>query len=364
MQQPPSFDTWTSGFLLAAATGIFLFLLLVSTKKKTNTPIAIIVLAFSLILVQYVLFWTGYQQHYPYFILVPQVCYYLIGPLLYVYYLNLYQKKNHKFYSIHFVVAFLAFVPNLFLWLKYLGLFSGKIPLLIIVTNPWFIVTHLLIYVALIGLLVYKTSYSSSAYSQLRTRWARYLLLLFTLFTAAFISYYILVQFPFFNSQWDYMISITMSVSIYSIGYFIFKEPSIFNGELHTGLFLPKKSKEPIEVLELETIYKDVTFLMQNEKPFTDNELRLAHLAERLNVSIHLLSKVINEKAEKNFNQFVNEYRLEEAERMLLNGDETPIKSIYFYVGFNNKATFYTAFKKKYQCTPSQYRNLHLGVKA
>ncbi|MCW8980513.1 MAG: helix-turn-helix domain-containing protein, partial [Altibacter sp.] len=44
------------------------------------------------------------------------------------------------------------------------------------------------------------------------------------------------------------------------------------------------------------------------------------------------------------------------AERLLRNESDQYVKSIYFDVGFNNKATFYKAFKKKHQCTPSQYK--------
>jgi len=85
----PSFDTWTSGFLFAVVMGLFLFGILLSNRNKKNLPIAYLILAFSLILFQYVLYWTHYQKIIPYFVILPPVGYFSTGPLLYWYFLNL-----------------------------------------------------------------------------------------------------------------------------------------------------------------------------------------------------------------------------------------------------------------------------------
>jgi len=50
----PSFDTWTSGFLFAVVMGVFLFVILITSRNKKNYPIAFFVLSFSVILFQYV----------------------------------------------------------------------------------------------------------------------------------------------------------------------------------------------------------------------------------------------------------------------------------------------------------------------
>ena len=75
MQVTPSFDSWTSMFLLAVPMGLFLFLSIVFTKDKKNLPIGFLMLAFSLILFQYVLYWTRYEVVFPYLQLLPHVCY-------------------------------------------------------------------------------------------------------------------------------------------------------------------------------------------------------------------------------------------------------------------------------------------------
>ena len=185
---------------------------------------------------------------------------------------------------------------------------------------------------------------------------------MFSVFSISYISYYILVKFPFFNSHWDYAISFSMSISIYAIGYMVYKEPSIFNGELLSKLFLKETNSQELTSATKDEFYDRLLTYIKENKPYLDNNLRLVHLADKTGFSTHILSKLINEKAHKNFNQFINEYRLEEARKLLIEDDSISIKTIYFDVGFNNKATFNNAFKNKYKCTPSEYKKRHMIV--
>ena len=352
-----SLDTWTSIFLLAVAMGVFLFFVLITSKSRKNRPIAFLVLAFSIILFQYVLYWTKYQIQFPYLNAFPPVCYYLTGPLLYLYFLNLYRKTVRFRYILHFFPAFLLLIPNLIIWLNYTELIRVKVPFLFLVQGHWFIVGHMTLYVLLIILLINKNRAITGEYTRVRRRWATVLICLYTLFVLAYVSYYVLVNFSFFSDEWDYMISIMMSISIYAIGYFIIRQPQVFDGEFYANLFLPvKNKKESFETSMLNEFYDYLTNYMEKEKPYIDNELRLVHLADKVGFSTHLLSKIINEKSGKNFNSFINEYRLSEAEKMLKSEENYNIKSIYFDVGFNNKVTFYNAFKNKHNCTPSEYK--------
>ena len=358
MQPSPSLDTWTSCFLLAVAMGVFLSVILFSGKNKKNYPIAFLVLVFCIILFQYVLYWTRFETEFPYLILVPPLCYYASGPLLYLYFLRLYNKEIQFNYALHFTPAALLLIPSLFLWMKIAGLYSGDIVLLWLAQQHWFITAHMGLYSILMFSLIFKNNRLPTEYAKLRHRWSKILAVLYALFLLSYASYYALVGFPFFNDQWDYAISFMMSFSIYTIGYFSFKQPQVFNGELYAHLFLPiENKKETFEDTALNELYKNLTNYMEQEKPYIDNELRLVHLADQLNFSTHLLSKVINKKSGKNFNKFVNEYRLVEAERLLTETNSTSIKSVYFDVGFNSKAAFYSAFKKKHNCTPSEYRS-------
>ena len=87
-------------------------------------------------------------------------------------------------------------------------------------------------------------------------------------------------------------------------------------------------------------------------------ELTLAQLSKQTNIPSHYLSQVINEKMRCNFLDFINKYRVKEAQAKLANRkfDHYTIIAIAFEAGFYSKTTFYSAFKKFADTTPSSYR--------
>jgi AraC-like DNA-binding protein len=97
--------------------------------------------------------------------------------------------------------------------------------------------------------------------------------------------------------------------------------------------------------------------LMINDKIFLDNEISLATVAEKLNISIHDTSYLINEVTGDNFYNFINKYRVEEAKKLLTSdkSDKLNMLGIAFESGFNSKTTFNTAFKKQVGISPSEY---------
>ncbi len=98
--------------------------------------------------------------------------------------------------------------------------------------------------------------------------------------------------------------------------------------------------------------------LMKNEKPFLEADLTLGKLARRLHIHSNYLSRIINEHLNQSFNDFVNQYRIEEACRRISEpGDkEITILQIAYETGFYSKSVFNTAFKKFTGMTPSQFR--------
>ena len=96
--------------------------------------------------------------------------------------------------------------------------------------------------------------------------------------------------------------------------------------------------------------------LMEEEEPWLEPELSLAELAHRLRTNTSLLSHVINTGCGQNFNDFVNRYRVAEAERKL----QDPRLAHYSLVGialesgFNSKSTFNRVFKKLMGRTPGE----------
>jgi YesN/AraC family two-component response regulator len=88
-------------------------------------------------------------------------------------------------------------------------------------------------------------------------------------------------------------------------------------------------------------------------------------LAEKLSVSTHILSQVLNEKLNQKFSDLINSSRVEEAKKILQKpgGAQQKITSVAFEVGFNTQVAFYNAFKKYTNMTPAQYRKKVLNKK-
>ena len=189
--------------------------------------------------------------------------------------------------------------------------------------------------------------------------WLRAISTTFILFVLSHVVYLSLVSLSLIKIEHDYFITFFMVSFIGLVAYFAFTYSSIFNGKpinevipfvkyQRTGL-----SKEFSEELKTKLLH-----LMENKKPYLDSNIRLDNIAQMLDVSRHHASQIINEHFSMNFFDFINSYRIKEAER-LLSSEETQhfsVTDIAFLSGFNNRISFYKAFKKIEGITPSEFR--------
>ncbi|RMB58612.1 AraC family transcriptional regulator [Dokdonia sinensis] len=106
---------------------------------------------------------------------------------------------------------------------------------------------------------------------------------------------------------------------------------------------------------------ESVTSFMEAEKPYLDAEINLITLSRKLNLSRAELSEIINSGLGKNFNDFVNGYRVEAVKQMLAEGkqEQLSLLGIALNCGFNSKATFNRVFKKLTHLSPSEYARTH-----
>ncbi|MCG7499614.1 AraC family transcriptional regulator [Vibrio sp. Of7-15] len=106
------------------------------------------------------------------------------------------------------------------------------------------------------------------------------------------------------------------------------------------------------------TLKSKLITYMKSERPYLDNELTLSDLSEKLGVSSHHLSQLLNQHFQQSFYDFINEYRIEEIKRRLSDPADSnkTILSLALGSGFNSKATFNSVFKRKENMTPSAYR--------
>ena len=97
---------------------------------------------------------------------------------------------------------------------------------------------------------------------------------------------------------------------------------------------------------------------LQDDKLYLQAGLTVEQLANHVEMPVKTLSLIINRYYEKNFFDFVNHYRVEEARRLLKSPEHAKdsIQQIYEAVGFRSKSSFNTLFKKTVGVTPSKYR--------
>ncbi len=97
---------------------------------------------------------------------------------------------------------------------------------------------------------------------------------------------------------------------------------------------------------------------MKREKPYLDFDLTLQKLAVQTDIPEKELSLLLNHDIDQHFFDFINTYRINDAKLLLKdpNKKELTVLEILYEVGFNSKSSFYTAFKKATQLTPSAYR--------
>lgn len=107
---------------------------------------------------------------------------------------------------------------------------------------------------------------------------------------------------------------------------------------------------------DAQAIITKLQKVMTEKELFKNPNLKVNDLAREINVSGHQLSQILNNNIEKNFTLFVNEYRINEACKILSQTTNLSIEGIGDEVGFNSKSTFFATFKKIKGVTPSAYQ--------
>lgn len=115
-----------------------------------------------------------------------------------------------------------------------------------------------------------------------------------------------------------------------------------------------KTELTPSAAIELKSL---LLAKMEQEQLYLDNELSAGELAERMGLTTHQLSELLNSHVNQSFYDFLNSYRLEEAKRLLTSPNcKKSITDIAFESGFNNRNSFYRVFKTALGLTPTEYR--------
>lgn len=369
MQPDPSFDSWTIVFLIASVQGFFTAFALWRWGRgqvQANRLLAFLLFLFSLTLVEYVLYWTRYIYDYPHIANISVQLPFLFGPILWVYLRIVYEGKTLSKKDWWMVVPFFAALFVFGEW--YLA--DTAIKQAVVAGNvqfKWRVWPMRIQFWArlawMLGFAAWNMAYVLRQPSVGGTsRWAKWLAGFHIVFVLAYISYFILIRFPFFNSIWDYHISAVLTAMIYLIAYAGYAQPAVFDGFTWAEPTAPTKYRNSGLTPEASrSLLQNLQLLTREERLYHDPEISLDKLAARLNASKHHVSQVINEQLGTSFFEYVNQMRVEEAKGLLAETTRSDfhVIEIAYSVGFNNKVSFNSAFKKATGMTPTEYRRNH-----
>ncbi|EOQ96585.1 DNA-binding helix-turn-helix protein [Leptospira wolbachii serovar Codice str. CDC] len=157
-------------------------------------------------------------------------------------------------------------------------------------------------------------------------------------------------QIAFFRKLSAYLLPVLMYFY-----YFTRELCTPFVSDVRDSIQRNKYEKSKLVSVQLETIDQKLYELMR-EKIFCDEDLSLSKLAEMAEVKSGQLSEYFHKRYGFGFYQYINQYRIDEAKRLLLEPEERSILSIADAVGFNSKSTFNRVFLETVGTTPSEFR--------
>jgi AraC-like DNA-binding protein len=99
--------------------------------------------------------------------------------------------------------------------------------------------------------------------------------------------------------------------------------------------------------------------LFENDKIYRTQNLSVVTVAEALGVNKNHLSHLINNYYQRNFSEYTNHYRVEEAKEIFKKQcNNYTMQHIAEIVGFTYRTTFNDVFKKIVGITPSEYKRV------
>lgn len=369
-----SFDLITVIMILGAVQGIFLSFLLFTQKRVFTLParfLAILILVISLLL-----FLASLYQSKNYSLLVifgPLLLplFLTAGPLLYLYTKSLSDKqfvfgKNKLFHFAPYAAGVIIlsalyfkpfseqveFIDNFY--------FDKARPFELIFRYVDIILRAAYTIISVRILTKYKSELEDefSSTEKFDYTWLKQLLIY------CIISILFLFLITVFNlgNNIRLIVGIYFSLLMYVIGYKFIKLRDVYSPEIQQSEKKVKYQKSGLSKEDKHSIGRRLENLMEKEKLYLDSDITCGKLSSMLDVSQNHLSQVINEVFGKNFFEYINGYRIEEAKKMLISLDNNwTILAIAFEVGFQSKSTFNAVFKKVTKLTPTQFRDKHSG---
>jgi AraC-like DNA-binding protein len=377
--------------LIGSAQGFFLAVFLLHRHRRLYATrfLAALLFVFSVVLLHLFIADRDWYSAAPRIMLLLSGLSLITGPLHYLYARHLISPARRLLlrdglHALPYAVYLLAMLPLFLLPADVIipELFRDPwygFPWRFIVLN-WLLVVQAIAYLVATLLLLFRHERDVcdvfSCIDRVRLVWLRNITFIVLTGWAAFLVENVLLVAGWHSPQWFGLSGILGTVCVYVMGYLgltasgVFSDPEVdasireiaAKHENHvsanTAQHSARYEKSGLSAERAEDIMHQLLDVMENERPHSDSDLTLPRLAERLDVSPHNLSEVLNTRTGMNFFDFINSYRVDQVKRDLVDPGKQQFKvlALAFDAGFSSKTTFNTIFKKFTGMTPSEWR--------
>lgn len=98
------------------------------------------------------------------------------------------------------------------------------------------------------------------------------------------------------------------------------------------------------------------TWINRDDRPYLREGITIVQVADEMNLNVRLLSKYINNVKGKNFNTWINEFKVEEVKRLLETNPQLSMAELAYEVGFSDSPAMSKVFKAFEGVPPSVYK--------
>ncbi|MCB0668015.1 MAG: AraC family transcriptional regulator [Saprospiraceae bacterium] len=358
-------------FHFFAFLGVLLFVLFFLKQKGdswANRLLGLYTLLFSVELLNNTLRWSGAIEQ-PIFVhinLTHFPLWLLYGPLVYLYVRRVVTGVRFRIYDLLFLIPPLVIIYLLFPFYRLNTMHKVEVVksgrTFEFATFPPYAIWIVIFLMFGYAFLTYFSFHSDKKVGFRENVWLRYFTGSYFGFCLAFASYIFLVRFGLMDPSYDYFIDILIVIFIAMLAFFGFVQPDVFAGRSIREMvpFIKYRKTGLTSGLSLK-MKERLVRIMEDQELFLNSELRLNDLADALDLSRNHTSQVINEHFNLSFFDFVNSYRIDYAKKLLLRriNDRSTVAQIAFEAGFNNRASFYKAFRKFTGISPSDFITRH-----
>lgn len=351
------------GFVLSALLGFSR-----RGNPRANRIMAVLVLLLALGMAATVYVAGGFFRRFPHLIGLSLSLPFTYGPLLYLYVRALtggeaaFSRRDWRHFSLYFLslalVAPVFFLPGE-VKIRYAEEWyfrhSGMDRIGIVIGTAW---AFFYGFLALRRLRKHAAAIrrSYSTLERINLNWLRYLL---GAYLVIWSTVAVLFGGGLAGHGWivpdDLVIYLLTAVLLFTIAYLGMSQPEIFAAA--DPVEERRYGKSTLPATTAEEIERRLHHCMTSERPWLDPDLTLAALAGRLDISMHHLSQVINERMNLNFFRYINGFRVEEAKRRLTAAaGREKVLTVALAVGFRSLSTFNRVFKEVTGRSPSQFR--------